>query len=146
MVEITCSQCSKSFFVYKCRASTALFCNKSCHRTYKNTLSNPSVNRNLAGKNNPMYGKHPIAWNKGVRGEKSHNWRGGVHTRKDGYVRINIDGDRVLLHRHLLRDKLDGAKVVHHKDHNPSNNDLSNLEVLDSQATHARLHAELRYS
>lgn len=88
-----------------------------------------------------MYGTHPTAWNKGKKGEESFNWRGGIHTRKDGYVRINILGERHLFHRYLLKDKLDDKKVVHHKDHNPSNNDIENLEVLGSQSEHAKLHA-----
>lgn len=88
-----------------------------------------------------MWGKHPKAWNKGLIGEFSHNWKGGVHKRKDGYYRIRVNGKRYLLHRFLLKDRLKKSNVVHHKDGDPSNNNLTNLVVLKSQAEHARLHA-----
>lgn len=88
-----------------------------------------------------MFGKHPVAWNKGLKGELCFNWKGGVHKRNDGYVRINVQGKRHLLHRYILKDKLKDTNVVHHKDSNPSNNSLSNLLILESQAEHARLHA-----
>jgi hypothetical protein len=83
-----------------------------------------------------MFGRHPKAWNKGLIGEKAHNWRGGIHRRKDGYVRIRIGKERKLLHRHLLADKLTPRKVVHHLDNNPSNNELSNLVVFKNQSEH----------
>lgn len=35
---------------------------------------------------------------------------------------------------------LDPSKIVHHKDENPKNNKLDNLEVLDSHSEHARKH------
>lgn len=46
---------------------------------------------------------------------------------------------RILAELKLGRDLLPG-EVVHHIDGNPRNNDLSNIEVLSSQAEHARLH------
>jgi len=143
MIKVNCTYCHKVFEIYPCRfrKSKIFFCNKSCHRTYKNLQDNPSHYRDLSGPNNPMYGKHTKAWNKGYIGEKSHNWKGGIHKRKDGYVRININGNRYLLHRYLVRDKItDDFQVVHHIDGNPSNNDLSNLVVLKNQTEHARLH------
>jgi len=86
-----------------------------------------------------MYGKHHIAWNKDIKGEKCHNWKGGLHKRKDGYYRININGERKLYHRHLLG--LDKGKVVHHKDHNPSNNSIDNLMVFENQTEHVKFEA-----
>ncbi len=46
---------------------------------------------------------------------------------------------RVVAEQLLGRALLPG-EVVHHKDHNKRNNDPSNLEVLDSQSEHCRLH------
>ena len=73
-----------------------------------------------------------------MKGEDCHNWKGGIHKRSDGYWRINIDGKRYLQHRVLagLKDMI--GKVVHHKDGNPSNNDLINLKVFDNQAEHVK--------
>lgn len=85
-----------------------------------------------------MYGKHPIAWNKGLIGQNCHNWKGGIHQREDGYVRINVKGTRKLLHRHILQDKLKANNVVHHIDHNPSNNEINNLMVFESQSEHVK--------
>jgi hypothetical protein len=73
------------------------------------------------------------------------NWKGGISKRKDGYVRINIDGNRQLYHRYILKDKLKNGQVVHHKDHDPSNNDISNLAILESQSEHASHHMKLRH-
>lgn len=142
MIEIICANCGKKKFIYKSQLHPKNFCNKSCARSFKNKIDNPSKHRNLKKENNPMWGRHPVAWNKGLTGEKSHNWRGGVHKRGDGYFRINIMGKRELLHRHLLRDKLQQDNVVHHKDKNPSNNSPENLEILPNQAEHARLHGK----
>lgn len=142
---VECSNCGapKKIFKSQLKRSSLFFCNKSCHRSFKNNEDNPSLHRDLTGENNPMWGKHPKAWNTGLKGEQSHNWRGGIHKRKDGYVRIRVNGKRHLLHRYLLKEALTGENVVHHKDKNPSNNTLSNLQVLTNQAEHARLHATL---
>lgn len=47
---------------------------------------------------------------------------------------------RVVAEKKLGR-KLRKGEIVHHKDNNKRNNDPDNLEVLESQAEHARLHA-----
>jgi endogenous inhibitor of DNA gyrase (YacG/DUF329 family) len=145
-ITITCEICGdkKEKWPSQIREGSAgPFCGKSCARTYLNMVDNPSKHRDISGDKNPMYGRSQTAWNKGIRGEHAHNWRGGIHKRTDGYVRINVDGKRKLMHRHLLEEsgvKLEG-KVVHHKDHNPSNNELSNLMVFDNQSEHVKYEA-----
>ena len=47
---------------------------------------------------------------------------------------------RLIMEQHLGRP-LSSDEVVHHKDGNPSNNDLSNLEVLN-RVTHRKAHAK----
>lgn len=143
MVTKICNYCKKEVSVYPSRAKkdVKFHCSKSCLRSYQNTVNNPSWSRDLSGENNPMYGKHIPAWNKGIMGDECHNWKGGVHKRKDGYVRININGERKLLHRHLLGVE-DKKKVVHHKDHNPSNNSIENLMIFDNQSEHVRFEKE----
>ena len=115
-----------------------IFCSKSCHRSYKNKIDNPSKHRDLSGEHNPMWGKHPEAWNKGMYGEDSPNWKGGIQVRKDGYVRIAVRGERHLLHRFLLKEKIKSTDVIHHIDHNPSNNSIDNLMVFPNQSEHVK--------
>ena len=51
-------------------------------------------------------------------------------------------------HRQIAEQKLGRplrkGEVVHHKDGNKQNNDPANIEVLPSQAEHARLHGKMR--
>lgn len=145
-LKVNCENCGKpkEIFPSQLKRDKVFFRNRPCHRAYRNKIENPL--RDRSGEKNPMWGKHPTAWNKGLIGELSHNWRGGIHKRKDGYVRIRINGKRHLLHRHLLADKLNETNVVHHKDENPSNNSLENLEILPSQVEHARLHMLKRHA
>jgi hypothetical protein len=137
-VKKICSNCGKEIEMFPSRAKKAeiFFCNKSCHRAYKNKDDNPSKHRDLSGKNNPMFGKHPVAWNKGMKGELCHNWKGGLHKRFDGYYRINVNGERFLLHRFIT--KADKGQVVHHIDGNPENNSVENLIVCESQSEHIK--------
>ena len=63
--------------------------------------------------------------------------------RKDGYVRVTIDGERRYLHRHVAEQKL-GRKLrkkehVHHIDGDKSNNHPDNLEIIEG-TKHARYH------
>jgi hypothetical protein len=75
----------------------------------------------------------------------SYNPNGSV--RKDGYVRISINGKRPYLHRHLMEQKLgrplNKNEHIHHKDGNPENNDINNLE-LTSNSEHGKIHYKIR--
>jgi hypothetical protein len=135
-----CSYCGKRIKRFPSAfRSEKSFCNHSCQTRLLNKVKNPSWTRDLKGEKNPMFGKHPKAWNKGLIGERSHSWKGPTK-RKDGYVRFNENGVRKLYHRYLL-EKLGidlKGKTVHHKDHDPSNNSLENLVVFESQSDHVK--------
>jgi hypothetical protein len=85
------------------------------------------------------------------KGDKSTNWNGGIKTMQ-GYIRIlspnhpyvATDGyvpqHRLVMEQSLGRYLLP-TEIVHHKDGNKSNNDISNLELI-SPANH-RLVTEL---
>lgn len=68
---------------------------------------------------------------------------GSGYNRSDGYIEIRADGKRHLLHRYLMEQhlgrKLQRLEYVHHKDHDKSNNNLSNLEVVPA-AIHTPYH------
>lgn len=65
-----------------------------------------------------------------------------VKVGKAGYLTVNINGRRFMIHRLVAEAFLpnfDFSKQVHHKDMNVKNNKVSNLECL-SQVDHMRLH------
>lgn len=55
---------------------------------------------------------------------------------KNGYVLLH----RVVIENHIGRI-LNSDEVVHHKDHNKKNNDISNLEILN-RVYHVKLHGK----
>lgn len=80
----------------------------------------------------------------------SPNWtilkKGQALPTKYGYLRINVgDGrGRILYHRHVMElhlgRKLTPRERVHHKNHNPLDNRIENLELLNSQSEHISKH------
>lgn len=73
-------------------------------------------------------------------GENHPNWKGGVKTRPDGYLRDSKTDKyihRVVMEEFLGR-KLKQEEQVHHKDGNPSNNSIDNLELFDSNSNHRK--------
>ena len=65
---------------------------------------------------------------------------GNVYENNKGYYRLS---DNKLLHRKIWEDfygqKVPEGYVIHHKDHNPHNNCISNLELM-SELEHTRHH------
>lgn len=59
---------------------------------------------------------------------------------KSGFVYEHI----VVMERHLGRVIAKG-EIVHHTDHDRSNNDITNLELIESQAKHFRIHRVWEY-
>lgn len=85
--------------------------------------------------------KNP-SWNGGITSFKSHGAYSGVKyvrcpdkykdmSRKDGYVMEH----RLVMAKHLGRC-LSRQEVVHHIDHNPANNDISNLMLFPNNKEH----------
>ncbi len=149
MIEISCGNCGKIIKKFPSRIpkSGRGYCSASCSTSYRNKYEyNPSHFRDLTGRNNPMFGKgYLISGNKngnfGKVGELNVNWKGGKHMRNDGYFRVTVNKKRVLEHRKILSDAgfdITG-KVVHHKNKNPSDNKLSNLQAITRQE-HINIH------
>lgn len=63
--------------------------------------------------------------------------------RKDGYVRISVNGKRKYLHRILMEQKigreLNSNEHVHHKDLDNQNNHIDNLELIINE-DHSKIH------
>lgn len=61
------------------------------------------------------------------------------------YKTINIEGKQIRLHRYLMEQKLErklmSDEIVHHKDGNMFNNDITNLEIV-SRSEHSKKHPE----
>lgn len=68
------------------------------------------------------------------RGSEHPNWKGGRHVRKrDGYVQLRVDGQYVLEHRYVVAQhlgrNLHEHETVHHRNGDPGDNRLENLEL-----------------
>lgn len=82
-------------------------------------------------------------------GEKSSSWKGGRFQSSIGYEMVLLEGQgkyttaqKAIMEKTLGR-KLRPGEVVHHRDGDKMNNDVSNLEVM-SRAAHARIHKFLK--
>lgn len=71
----------------------------------------------------------------------------GPYICKDGRVRIAINGNVMSYPKYLIEIELgrylDDNEQVHHRDENPLNNDLSNLEVLN-RIDHGKQHRKYK--
>lgn len=77
------------------------------------------------------------------------NWKGGVSPSTQGYILVTHGPDagkmkhRIVVERRLKRP-LRPEEIVHHRDHDKTNNRSSNLVVM-TRATHASLHLKDRW-
>ncbi len=80
-------------------------------------------------------------------GANHYNFNPNGNSREDGYVRIAVNGKRVYLHRYVMEQnigrKLEKHEHVHHKDGNPLNNNINNLE-LTTNSLHLKMHYKER--
>lgn len=136
-----CEWCECDFYKRKKESNPRFlkrrFCSVGCRLEWQRdwyTNDNPIKYVDNSGENNPMYG---------VRGNKSHNWNGGVHKRKDGYVRRTINSKRILEHRYVMQKQigrnLNDYEIVHHINGDNSDNRIENLQIM-TQSEHAKLH------
>lgn len=85
--------------------------------------------------------------------ENNPNWRGGEYTREDGYVMIYkpdhplvnsndyIRKSRVVVENNI-KEFLPKDVIIHHINHNRSDDRIENLQILTSHAEHRKVHAD----
>ena len=159
-IPAACLYCQKPYMTYKKHPQK--YCSISCGISARNkTSQNPAFTRDISGANNPMHGKGLQGEGNGMHGKtgaQNPAWRGGRKIRRDGYILViapdgyphpvsNGQGKPtryILEHRYIMEQHLgrylDPQEVVHHKDHNPSNNTIENLELCPSQSAHISQH------
>ena len=52
---------------------------------------------------------------------------------KGGYLRGTVNGERILMHQYIWKKyhgEIPEGSVIHHKDNNPANNKIENLELI----------------
>lgn len=153
---VACVQCGKEYWRF---ASTPnrRYCSKSCAATAKNlTDANPAHHRDISGENNPMYGRGMVGAENPMFGKTKDlapRWNGGTKKRSDGYIMVvapdehpfpaytKASGTKYILEHRLVMEQHLGRyllpdEVVHHKDGNPSNNAIDNLQLFASQSEH----------
>ena len=132
-----CRKCGKRFFSLlsqQKRLNKGIYCSYSCSKSgiklTKLHIKNISLSKK--GEKNPM-------WN---GGKPFVNTQGYVMIKDVKNLMANCDG-RVLEHRLVMSEFLGRSltkdEVVHHKNHNRSDNRLENLELL-SRSNHSKHH------
>lgn len=138
-----CVRCGKEFNTRK--DGKVKFCSRQCY--WESLVKDRTKICPICGKAFNKKGADTFCSNKclGIskRGENHPNWTGG-RTNDDGYVSVwtkekRMKEHRLVMENHLGR-KLCSDEIVHHKDHDRSNNDISNLEIM-TRSEHSRLHA-----
>lgn len=96
-------------------------------------------------------GKNPNSWKNTSRGKDHYKWNGGRMLSKHGYVKVRVGVDNPLsdingyAYEHLLvwcaagRIKPLANQILHHKNEDKTDNQLSNLELL-TRREHAAEH------
>jgi hypothetical protein len=135
-----CDLCNKE--IYR-RPSTLLinngkFCSTSCrNKIYTEQCKGPNKSKGLIGDKNP-------AWKGGVtQFKKKGNYKGINYIRCNDETKDMARKDGYIMEHRLVMYSMCGflltrTEVVHHKDHNPSNNNIDNLELWPDNASHKR--------
>lgn len=109
----------------------------SCRKCFVDTGRSAEVQRDAShGANSGSFKKGRIPHNKGLYGEDNPQWTNGETTDNRGYIFVWNPEEKKYYQKHrlimesYLNCTLESYLIVHHRDENPSNNSLDNLEVM----------------
>jgi len=140
----TCDHCQEP--IYR-RPSTLKInkgkhCSKTCmNQVYKEHFRQTSKGHN---KNKSHYGEKNPAWKGGVtQFKKKGNYKGIIYKRAPEELKEMARKDGYMMEHRIIMAKMAGrlltrTEVVHHIDHNPTNNSIENLELWPTNADHKR--------
>lgn len=129
-IRVKCLTCNKSFLKRPCELKKRNFCSRPC------------------------FWKYPPDWSKG---ESNYHWIGRFRMGyKKRYIGLRIHGHpmadkhgRILEHRYIASQKLgrilERSEVVHHINHDYSDNRPENLKVM-SHSEHSKHHTTLMHT
>lgn len=123
---VVCEECGIKFKRYRCHIRKTVLCSMRCRGKW--------ASKNMVGKASPRWSGPPGTVVLRVCGGGLRNWI----KKSDGLFTQN--------YRKILNDsgiEIPKGHIVHHKDGNPLNDTLLNLEIL-SRKDHLRKHQELR--
>ena len=139
-----CDLCGQPIYRRPCMLvlNAGKFCSRSCRNKTHRNFGPRGKNPKLSGVNNPSW-KGGITWKrpkgnyKGVKYVRCHPDFLPM-ARKDHYVMEHRLEMAKFLGRLLIR-----TEVVHHIDHNPANNLITNLMLFASNAAHKRAEGQM---
>lgn len=149
---LACANCGKQFNVTPTEFRTRTHCSRECQSQARGPVRkqcfwcNASITVIRKKLKEHNFCSHDC-WSRFRFSDRTLHPRytGGRGVGRDGYIRVHVEGrgrvqeHRLVMEQHLGR-RLVESEIVHHKDRNPSNNDINNLELL-SASEHAELHA-----
>jgi hypothetical protein len=121
---------------YQLAQGKGRYCSRAC-RNKAHPPTGPCPQRGVPGERN-------AAWKGGVTYFKTHgNYTGVRYIRAPGWARPMARADGYIMEHRLVMAQWVGrlllrSEVVNHKDHDPSNNARSNLELWPTNGDHKR--------
>lgn len=138
-----CSTCGETFIPrkYQIEHGGGRFCSQACNAAAAEALQTPEAKARAKAAMAEMRKNGLINM---ASGERNPNWAGGI-SRANGYINLRagsryIPEHRLVMERHLGRP-LNPDEVVHHINHDKTDNRIENLQVM-SRAEHINEHRD----